>query len=323
MYDYFMRNLVYQKFILGTGEKLEEALSKGLGGIIFFTRDIENEKQFQNLIQKIKTKSLISPFLSIDQEGGRVERTENIRPKRLSARYALKKGEAFLKEQSEEISSELKSWGLNLNFAPCIDVNTNPNNPIIGERAFANNPDEVINGAKIFIEASRRNRIIPCVKHFPGHGDADKDSHLDLPKINLSLEEMEEFHIKPFKKAVENNIEMIMVAHLHCTCFDKDTIPTSLSQNAVGYLRKTLHYNGVVISDDMFMKGVQEFGSLEACIMAIKSGVDMFIFRDANVEVLKLIENLAEIVERNDELRIKIVESSERILKLKKDYEIL
>ena len=202
-------------------------------------------------------------------------------------------------------------------------MNTNPKNPIIGERAFANNTDDVIKGEEIFIEASRKNCIIPCVKHFPGHGDADKDSHLDLPKIDLSLTEMEKVHIKPFKYATENNIEMIMVAHLHCTCFDKEILPTSLSQNAVGYLRNQLGYNGVVITDDMVMKAVQDFGSLEACIMAIKAGVDMFIFREADDNTLRIIENLALAVEKDDELKTKIIESNERILKLKNLYGIL
>ena len=318
-----MKRMIYQKFILGTGEGLKNALLRGLGGVIFFTNDIQNEEQFKNLILDIKNKALIPPFLSIDQEGGRVERTENLKQKRLSARYAFEKGEKYLKEQSEEISFELKNWGLNLNFAPCIDVNTNPNNPIIGERAFADNTEDVIKGADIFIKSSRKNGIIPCVKHFPGHGDADKDSHLALPQINLPLEKMVEIHIKPFKKAIEENIEIIMVAHLHCTCFDNEPIPTSLSKNAVGYLRNTLKYNGVVISDDMVMKGVQDFGSLEACIMAIKAGVDMFIFRDANNDALELIENLAKVVENDEELKQKIFESNERILKLKKDYMIL
>ena len=176
-----MKKLVYQMFILGL-DNIVEPLQKGLGGVIFFTKDITSEKDLASKINEIKSKSLIPPFISLDQEGGRVERTENIKSKRLSARYAYQKGLIFLRQQSNEISSELRNWGFNLNFAPCVDVNTNPDNPIIGERAFSNKPDEVIEGAKIFIEACRQNMIIPCVKHFPGHGDADKDSHLTLPK---------------------------------------------------------------------------------------------------------------------------------------------
>ena len=116
---------------------------------------------------------------------------------------------------------------------------------------------------------------------------------------------------------------MIMVAHLHCTCFDKESLPTSLSQNAVEYLRNQLGYNGVVITDDMVMKGVQDFGSLEACIMAIKAGVDMFIFREADVKTLKIIEDLVLAIEKDEELKTKIIESNERILNLKKKYGIL
>ncbi len=317
MYDCFMEKLVYQMFILGC-QNLDNALAKGLGGVIFFTKDITDEKSFKDLIKNIKSKAIIPPFLSIDQEGGRVERTENIRPKRLSARYAYKEG--ILKSQSEEISRELSEYGINLNFAPCADVNTNPNNPIIGERSFSDNPDEVIRGIKIFVEASRKYGVIPCVKHFPGHGDADKDSHLTLPVIDLPIDEMEATHIKPFKSAIDDNIEMIMAAHLHCTCFDKQTMPASLSQNAIGYLRNTLGYDGVVISDDMVMKGVQDYGRLEACIMGINAGLDMFIFRDSDDKTLELIEKLYKIVEKDTVLRQKVLKSNERISRLKHKY---
>ena len=176
MYDYFMREKVYQKFILGC-ENPQEALKKGLGGVIFFAKDIQSENQVKLQIKNYKKIALVPPFISIDQEGGRVERTEALYPRRLSARFAYEKGCEFLKSQSEEISRELADLGFNLNFAPCVDVNTNPKNPIIGERAFSSVPDDVIQGAKIFIESSRNNSVIPCIKHYPGHGDADSDSH--------------------------------------------------------------------------------------------------------------------------------------------------
>lgn len=321
MYDYFMKKKVYQKFILGC-ENIEEALSKGLGGVIFFSKDINSELQVKKQIAEIKEKALISPFISIDQEGGRVERTENIRSKRLSPRFSFQKGEDFLTRQADEILSEIKDLGFNLNFAPCIDVNTNPQNPIIGERAFSDNSDDVIKGMKIFVEQSRKNSVIPCVKHFPGHGDADKDSHLELPMIDLSMQTMEETHIRPFKEAVKDNIEMVMVAHLYCTCFDKTSIPSSLSSNVVGYLRNTLGYKGVVITDDMIMRGVESYGSLEACIMAIKAGVDMFIFRNSDEKTLKLIEELVLIVEKDKDLRQKVEESFERIIALKSRFNL-
>lgn len=322
MYDYFMKKMIYQKFILGT-QNLEKALQNGLGGVIFFTKDIQTEKQFKKIIDDIKLLASIPPFLSIDQEGGRVERTENIRTKRLSARIAYKNGVEFLTKQTNEISEELKKYGINLNFAPCVDVNTNIKNPIIGERSYSDKYTEVITGAEIFIKSLRKQNIIPCIKHFPGHGDADSDSHLTLPRIDLSFDEMKNVHIKPFEYFIKDNIEMIMVAHLHCTCFDSKTIPTSLSQNAINYLRNELGYNGVLISDDMVMKGVEAYGKLESVIMGIMAGIDMFIFRNSDDETLEMIEQLCEIVNNNQELQKKVLDSYDRILKLKKKFNIV
>ena len=310
-------------FILGTdGGGYEAALQKGLGGVIFFTHDIQSKNQFKKLVEQIKSTSLIPPFLSVDQEGGRVERTENIHngKKYLSAKYAYEKGEEFLKDQTKQIALELKDYGLNLNFAPCIDVNTNPDNPIIGERAFSSVAENVIIAEKIVSDTYRENGIIPCVKHFPGHGDADADSHKTLPVIDLSLEEMEKTHIKPFKMCAKT-ANMVMVAHLHCTCFEKEPIPTSLSKNAISYLRNTLGFEGVIVSDDMIMQGVQSFGALEACERGIRAGLNMFIYRDSSV--IPVIEKLAEMAENDEVLAEKINDSYERVIKLKKLFNVI
>lgn len=316
-----LKEKLYQMFILGTeGENYKQALKDGLGGIIFFTRDIQTTEQFKKLILDIKKQAKTPPFLSVDQEGGRVERTENLHngKKYLSAKFAYEKGLDFLKQQTEEIATELKGYGINLNFAPCIDTNTNPNNPIIGERAFSSNPDEVIEAEKIVSSSYLKNGILPCVKHFPGHGDANADSHLTLPQIDLSLEEMEKTHIKPFKSAIENGINMIMIAHLHCTCFEEEKIPTSLSKTTLNYLRNKLHFDGVIISDDMVMKGVSKFGEEQACIMAIKAGVNMFIYRNSNEATINIIEKIYQKAIIDEELKKNIEISYEKIIKLKK-----
>ena len=311
-----MEKLIYKKFILGTGAYLDKALAKGLGGVIFFTRDIHSKEQFQALINDIKQKAVYKLFLSIDQEGGRVERTENIHARYLSPRFAYERGEDFLRNQAKKIAQELKDYGINLNFAPCADVNTNPKNPIIGERAFSSITYDVVNAVKIVSETYRQNGIIPCLKHFPGHGDASMDSHLTLPIIDLPMSTMETVHIKPFKENL--NSEMIMAAHLHCTCFDKEPIPASLSKNVIGYLRNVLKYDGIIITDDMVMKGVQNFGSVQACKMAINAGVDMFIFRDADENAVNTIEQLIVDVKEDEVLMAKILESDLRIESLKK-----
>lgn len=319
---YSLREKVYQMFILGSsGGGLKKALPLGLGGVIFFTSDVLSENQFIEFTKECKKLALISPFLSIDQEGGRVERTENIHngKKYLSAKYAYEQG--LLEKQTIEIAKELSRFGVNLNFAPCIDVNTNSNNPIIGERAFSNKTSEVIEAEKVVSRNYVENGIIPCVKHFPGHGDASVDSHLGLPCIDISMAEMERLHIAPFKAAIENGIDMVMVAHLHCTCFDKDVLPTSLSNNAISYLRNVLGFEGVAISDDMVMKGVSDlYSPLDACIKGIKAGLNMFIYRNSSAEVLDVIEKIAVLAQSDAVLRDKIEDSFERIIKLKKKF---
>ena len=319
---YSLREKVYQMFILGSsGEGLNKALPLGLGGVIFFTQDIKSEKQIKKFTDECKNIALIPPFLSIDQEGGRVERTENIHngKKYLSAKFAYE--QCILEKQTFEIATELSLYGINLNFAPCIDVNTNPQNPIIGERAFSNKTSEVIEAEKVVSKVYVDNGIIPCVKHFPGHGDASVDSHLGLPCIDVSIDEMEKLHIAPFKSAIENGIDMVMVAHLHCTCFDKEVVPTSLSDNAISYLRNVLDFDGVVISDDMVMKGVTDlYSPLDACIKGIKAGLNMFIYRNSSAETLDVIEKIAVLAQSDSELREKIEDSFERIIRLKKKF---
>src|SRR5574344_302069 len=330
MYDFIMENItkkmLCQMFVIGLdGDELNEnknlvtALSQGLGGVIFFTQNIKSAKRFKKLIAEIKANAFIPPFLAIDQEGGRVERTENIHngKKYLSAKFAYQKGLEFLKSQTEDIAHELKNYGLNLNFAPCIDVNTNPNNPIIGERAFSSNPNDVIKGGKLVASVYRDNGILPCIKHFPGHGDADSDSHKTLPEIKIPFEELEKFHIKPFKSLIEDGIEMVMVAHLYIPHFEKDVIPTSLSKNAIDYLRKALNFEGVAVSDDMIMKGVSKFGSVKACEMGIRAGLNMLIYRNSNPETISIIEEIYKMALDDVELSQNIEKSFEKISKLK------
>ena len=313
---------VYQMFVLGCkGNNLKMALNKGLGGIIFFTDDIHSKENFKLLVKNLSCLSKIKPFLSIDQEGGRVERTQNIwgGKKYLSAKFAFEAGEEFLKNQTQAISDELNEYGLNLNFAPCCDTNTNPNNPIIGERAFSDIPEDVIKGAKIVLDIYERNGIIPCIKHFPGHGDADCDSHLMLPKIDLSLEKMEKTHIKPFKALINRGVDMVMVAHLHCTCFNKEILPTSLSQNAIDYLRKD--FDGVICSDDMVMQALDNYEN--ACEMAIRAGVNLFIYRYSDDKTISIIENIAQKAKTDKTLQKQIEVSYNKIINLKQKYGLI
>ena len=302
-----LRQKLYQMFILGykgddplseCNEGFVDALNQGLGGVIFFTENITDRNLFKESVKKIKKEALITPFLSIDQEGGRVERTLNLYngSHYVSAADGAKSGEDFVKKQTKEIAEELKDFGLNMNFAPVLDVNTNLENPIIAERAFSDSPDVVSKYGKIVAQTYLENGILPVGKHFPGHGDTSVDSHKEMPQVNLSLPEMESVHIKPFVDLI-NILPAIMVAHVHYSAFDTEMIPASVSQNIIqGYLRQDLGYKGLVISDDMVMGGIKRFSSLEACIRAINAGVNMFIFRNSDLKTLNLINDLEKAV---------------------------
>ena len=299
------------------------ALNKGLGGVIFFTDDIHSKDEFSNLIKNLSCHKEIMPFFSIDQEGGRVERTENIwgGKRYLSAKFAFEKGVDYLRNQTQMIADELNGYGINLNFAPCCDTNTNPKNPIIGERAFSSNPDDVIKGAEIVLDVYEKNNIIHCIKHFPGHGDADCDSHLTLPKIDLELAKMENTHIKPFKTLINRGVGMVMVAHLHCTCFDEYVLPTSLSKSAIKYLRNTLNFQGVICSDDMVMKALDNFEN--PCETAIRAGVNLFLYRYSDEKTISVIEDIAKKAQKDKTLQECIEASYDKIIKLKQKYKLV
>ena len=322
------RKKILSMFILGYEEEMPsdeflKLIDEGLGGVIFFTRNIKTTEQFKSAVEKIKAhENPKQPlFLSIDQEGGRVERTLNIYngSHYLGAKDSCEKGIAFVEEQTKKIASELRSFGLNMNFAPVLDVNTNPCNPIIGNRSYSQNPDEVIKFASIAAKTYLENSIIPVGKHFPGHGDTAVDSHKAMPVVSLEIDELENIHIKPFKSLIKNNLlSAIMVAHVHYKAFEENPIPASISKNVIqNYLRNKLNFNGIVISDDMVMGGIKGFSSFEACKLGIDAGINMFIFRDANKETLELIDKLTLETEKGNIDISKINESIEKINALK------
>ena len=333
MQEMTLRQKILQMFILGFSQDdfrcnkyFADFIKEGLGGVIFFSCNIKSQSQFRELILSLKEKAFIEMFYGIDQEGGRVERTESIHngKKYLSAGAAYKMGLSFLQSQTKEIVLELKSYGINMNFAPVLDVNTNENNPIIGDRAYSNKADEVIEAARVILDVYKNHKIIAVGKHFPGHGASSDDSHKTLPVINLAEEDLIQNHIRPFGSAIKMGIPAIMAAHVLYPSIDNSNLPASLSYNIItGLLRKELGFNGIIMTDDMEMNGVKGVPRLEACIKAINAGVDMFIFRDTTKDIYDLIDNLEHAV-KNGQIREKrIDESIERILKIKYDYKII
>jgi beta-N-acetylhexosaminidase len=322
-----LRYKLNQLFILGFDginppNVLINKLANGLGGVIFFTQNIQSKEQTLDSVNIIKKSSKIPPFICIDEEGGRVERTENIFGGKhfLSAKFACKNGEKFVKEQTKQIAVLLKSMGFNLNFSPVLDVNTNINNPIIGERAFSNITDDVITFGNIVVKEYIANGIIPCTKHFPGHGDAQTDSHLSLPEIDLNLDDFEKNHIRAFK---EVQSPMVMVAHLYCKCFDTDRIPSSISKNILAYLKKTLSYNPLIITDDMVMGGIVQINNpVDNVVSAIKNGVNLILYRGCDNSTLNIIDSVFEKSKTDAVLQENIKLSYEKIISFKNKWGI-
>ena len=329
MYDYFMENDLYKKllqlFILGyEGEtppfQLIDLIKNGLGGVIFFAENLKSRKNFTNTIQNFKNIAKTPLFLSIDQEGGLVERTifldkkiEYITPKALS-----RLGEKDIKTHYEILAKDLTSMGFNLNFAPVIDVNSNPKNPIIGVRSFGNTPDIVTQNAKIVINTFRENGIISCAKHYPGHGDTSTDSHKVMPCVDMSFDDFYKTHLCCFKEAIENNVDTIMVSHIHFPFFDKIPKPSSLSKNAITYLKNELNFKGIIFSDDMVMGGIsRNYGLKESIILALKAGIDMLIFKNITDELIRVIIDISQTNDK--ELQNSIIKAYEKILKFKKE----
>lgn len=330
--DLTLKQKIAQMFIAGfKGQNYDKngyflkLLKNGLGGVIFFSHNINTEKQFKDLIYSLSREALIPMFYSIDQEGGRVERTENIHggKKYLSAQHAYEMGLSYLQNQTKEIALELKGYGINMNFAPVLDVNTNKDNPIIGERAFSGNVNEVISASKVVLKEYEKYGIITTGKHFPGHGDANADSHKTLPVINLSADELKENHIKPFKEAIKADIPAIMAAHVLYPALEEEQVPASISEKIIkNLLINEMEFKGIIITDDMEMNGIKGFSKKEACIRAIKAGVTMFIFRDTTKEVFELIEYIEQAVKNNIINGSDINEAVDKILSLKYRYGI-
>lgn len=178
----------------------------------------------------------------------------------------------------EAIGAELYSLGFNMDFAPVLDINSNPDNPVIGNRAFGSTAESVITSGIEMMKGIQAGHVVPVVKHFPGHGDTSVDSHLDLPVVDKSLKQLEQFELLPFKEAIEQQAPAVMIGHLLIPAIDKQ-YPASLSKTIITeLLRDKLGFTGVVITDDMTMLGItKHFGIQDAAVKAVQAGNDILL----------------------------------------------
>jgi beta-N-acetylhexosaminidase len=267
-----------------------------VGGVVLFARNLQGPLQVRGLVARLH--ALAPPgaplCVAIDQEGGRVQRlrepwTEWPPMRRLGDRDDL----AETARVARALARELADLGIDLDFAPVVDVDTNPANPVIGDRSFGRDPERVARHARAFIEAMQAEGVAACAKHFPGHGDTNEDSHVALPRVDHPLDRLREVELVPFRAAAEAGVASMMTAHVLLPCFDSG-VPATLCGAALELLRGELGYDGLVFGDDFEMAAVaRHFPAREATRRALEAGVDALLVcsrADVRDEVLAELE---------------------------------
>lgn len=253
-----------------------------VGGIIFYANNVTTLEGTAKFVQSIKETNQSNPvpiFMSVDQEGGKVSRMpENVESIPSNQKVGKTKDSALAETMGELLARQVQLAGFNVDFAPVLDVNSNPKNPVIGDRSFGSSADLVLRMGIAEMKGLRNEGIIPVVKHFPGHGDTSVDSHLDLPVVNKTEKQLAELEWIPFQAAVKEQVEAVMVAHILFPKLDPDH-PASLSDVIIGeHLRGKFKYNGVVITDDLSMGAIaKNFKLNEAALATVKAGSDILL----------------------------------------------
>lgn len=245
-----------------------------VGGFIFFKDNIASTTQAVNLFNHLKKENANNPvplWMSIDEEGGRVSRMpESFLRLPASGVVGKKNDSALTYNMGSQIGQRLSGFGLNMAFAPVLDVNSNPNNPVIGDRSFGSNAAQVARLGTAAMKGIQEAGVVAAVKHFPGHGDTVVDSHVGLPVVNVDMNRLNNLEFVPFKEAINQGADVVMVAHLLMSKIDPKT-PASYSKPIItGLLREQLGYKGVVITDDMTM-GAVDNGKIELGELAVRS----------------------------------------------------
>lgn len=298
-----------------------------VGGFILFGRNVKNTNSLLQLINSLKSTNKnnnIPLFISIDEEGGRVSRVPKEFMKIPTNRII---GQINNKELSFEIGNvigeKIRALGFNLNFAPVMDIDSNPMNPVIGDRSFGSNERIVSQLGIETMKGLQNSGVIPVVKHFPGHGDTFLDSHISLPTVDKDLNSLQQFELIPFKEAIDNNADAVMIAHILYSKIDSEN-PATLSKTIITeVLRNQMNFEGVVITDDMTMGAIIENYDIgDAAVKSVNAGSDIILVCHGYDNAIKVIKDLKSAVEGGIIPIEKIDECLYRILQLKNKYNL-
>lgn len=297
-----------------------------VGGIILFKDNLKNANQSVSLLNAIKqenTNNKVPLFLGVDEEGGRISRLPELMKLPTNEELGKRNDISLSYNIGKLLGKELSAFGFNLDFAPVLDINSNPDNPIIGDRSFGTDAELVSELGLQMMKGIQSEQVISVIKHFPGHGDTAVDSHKELPIIQKSLEELQALELIPFKHAVEQGAEVVMVGHILLPKIDS-TYPASISERIItDVLREQLGYEGIIITDDMTMKAILnnlEIG--ESAVSAVKAGNDIVLVAHNYANVKKAIDSIIKAIEDGEIPEQRIDESVKRILSIKKKYNL-
>jgi len=269
-------------------KEVRELIRRGVHGVILFSRNVESAEQVAELTSELKREAERPLLVAIDQEGGRVARLRAEQGfTELPPMRALgdTRDPVLAREVGELLGTELRAVGIDQDFAPVVDVDTNPANPVIGDRSFGSDPALVGRMGSALAEGLQAAGVAACAKHFPGHGDTSQDSHLELPRLSHPLSRLEEVELPPFAALARAGVASVMTAHVVFEALDSRR-PATLSRPVLSLLREKCGFERCVISDDLEMKAVAEnFPIEEAVPAALEAGVhSLLICHHADVQ---------------------------------------
>lgn len=295
------------------------------GTVILFGKNITSAEQLVNLTNSIKSTAGDIPYIiGMDEEGGLVTRLpDDVLSMPAALTIAGSEDTEYCYNAGYQIGTQITSFGLHTGFSPVLDIWSNPDNTVIGNRAYGKTSDDVCKYGIADMLGLKATGAIPVAKHFPGHGDTETDSHYGLPLVTKTKEELWQSELLPFKSAIENGVPMIMAAHILCTELDEN-YPASMSKNIItDLLRDEMGFEGVVITDDLTMGAISESYSFgDAAVLSINAGCDILSICFGEDNVKQAVKAIKEAVENGDITEERIDESVRRILKLKEDYNV-
>jgi len=302
----------------------EELLRRGAFGAILFARNFVDRAQVRELSGAIKAAANRPIAVAVDHEGGRVQRFRGLgftdtppmrelgsvdgAPERARARGRL-------------FAEELRPIGIDIDFAPVLDVDSNPRNPVIGERSASADPARVAQIGAAFIDGLQSGGVAACGKHFPGHGDTDQDSHFDLPRLPHTLERLRTLELAPFRAAIEAGVASIMTSHILFTALDAARPATMSPAVLQGLLRDELGFDGVIVSDDLEMKAIaSHFPMPGAAVDAVRAGCDLLLCCHTASLQRSIIDGLAQAIRDGSISRAAVDAAHRRLAALANRY---